>query len=511
MPLDADAEDRPATSTRWTVRAPATLELLAELDGTPLTELAERAQRGRRAARHWRTLAASERRRRLLAARDRLLAELDALASLVSQETGKPYHEAALHEVLALVDALTWQMGRAEELLQPRQLTPHLLPHRVSVLEREPVELVGVIAPSNFPLLIGLSEAFAAAAMGAAALVKPSEHTPLATRAALALLAQDELLGELLQPVFGGPELGEALIAQVDRLVFTGSAHHGAQVAACCARARVPCVLELSGCTPLLVTEGAELERTARAIVFGGFANAGQACISVERVFVPRRLHDELAQRVSRLAMSLRVGSGRGDFDVGALTTEETLLRVERHVADALAKEATLLCGGQRLPREGRFFAPTVLANCTLDMLVLQEETFGPVVPLMAVDSEEEAVEAANGLGRQLCAYVFGPSAAEPPLEARLAADTVVFDDVLSPYTTAEVPFGGGFGVGRLHGDDGLDFMTHHRHISRPRASSVLADRFWFPYHPAQLTLARGAARLAGLAGSLWEGLRGRR
>jgi len=284
---------------------------------------------------------------------------------------------------------------------------------------------------------------------------------------------------------------------------FTGSVATGRKVAAACGARLVPCTMELGGKAPLVACEDCDLERTARAIVFGGFANSGQACVAVERVYAHQAIYAHLLARVRELVAELRQGDpARGDVDLGAIVFSEQLAVAERHVDDAVKRGARVVCGGKRLPGPGLFFEPTVLADCDHSMTVMRTEIFGPIVPFMRVQSEDEAVALANDSTLGLNAYVFTKNrAAARRLAERLEAGSVVVNDVWSNYATAEAPFGGikQSGFGRVHGEQSLRDLCDTKYVSFDRLHPLSRDPVWFPYTARSYAwLRRGAGLLFG-------------
>jgi succinate-semialdehyde dehydrogenase/glutarate-semialdehyde dehydrogenase len=269
-------------------------------------------------------------------------------------------------------------------------------------------------------------------------------------------------------------------------MVFTGAVETGKKVAAACGARLVPCVMELGGKAPLIACADCDLERTARAVVFGGFANSGQVCISVERVYAHRDVYEPLVSRVRELAGELRQGDPSKDYvDVGAIIFPKQIDVAKKHIDDALAKGAELVCGGRARPGPGQFFEPTVLAKCDASMSVMREEIFGPIVPIQKVESEEEALGLANDSHLGLNAYVFTKDRAKGrKLASRIQAGSVVVNDVLTNYAASETPFGGikDSGFGRVHGEDALRDMCAQKHVSTERVGMPAKDPLWYPY-----------------------------
>lgn len=472
--------------TSW---APATGEVLGEVPAATADDVSAAIARARRAQAAWGVLPIAERVRRLLRFRDALVDRAEELVDILVKECGKPATDALGHEVMVAVDQLTYYCKNAEKILAPREVPLHLLRHKRSTLQYVPRGVVGIVSPWNFPFVIPMGDVCAALVTGSAAIVKPSEATPLVMEKAKAIFDASGMPEDLFQVLQGGGAVGEALIASgIQKLVFTGGVATGRRVASLCGQHLVPHVIELGGKAPLVACSDCDVERTARAIVFGGFVNAGQVCIAVERVYAHAQVHDALVARVRELTEALRVGdpSGPEIVDVGAITFPKQIAIAEALIADATARGARIVAGGKRLPGPGAFFQPTVLADCTHAMRVMREEIFGPVVPIQKVASEDEAVRLANDSHLGLNAYVFTRDRERGRrLAERIDAGSVVVNDVLLNYAAAETPFGGikQSGYGRVHGDDALRDMAETKHVFASRLYDASAgDPLWFPY-----------------------------
>jgi acyl-CoA reductase-like NAD-dependent aldehyde dehydrogenase len=474
------------TGRKIEVRAPATGEKIGEVPVHSTEEVREAVARAHRAQEAWGVLPVEERCERLLRFRDAVVDRAEEIVDLLSREAGKPRQEALLHEVLGVADLTSWYCKNGPRILAPREISLHLLKHRKSVVHYVPRGVIGIIAPWNFPFMIPMGDAIGALVTGSAVVLKPSEVTPLIALKAKEIWDSTGLPEDLFQVVTGYGETGSALIdAGIQKLVFTGGVSTGKRVAAACGERLIPCVMELGGKAPLIACEDADLERTARAIVFGGFANSGQVCISVERVYAHAAIHDRLLARCVELTGSLRQGdSDKGVVDVGPIIFPKQIEVAEKHIADAVEKGAKVRAGGKRKTGEGQFFEPTILADCDHRMTVMTQEIFGPIVPFMKVRDEEEAVRLANDSHLGLNAYVFtadrdrGVRIAE-----RVEAGSVVVNDVFSNYAS-ETPFGGvkQSGFGRVHGEDALRDLADIKHISVDRFKSPSRDPFWYPY-----------------------------
>jgi succinate-semialdehyde dehydrogenase/glutarate-semialdehyde dehydrogenase len=477
--------DRASTIKSW---APATGELLGEVRVSSHDEVRAAVARARKAQGAWGVLPIEERCERLLRLRDALVDRADEIVDVVSRECGKPRTDALSHEVTVAVDLLTYYCKNAARILAPHDIGLHLLKHKKSSIHYVPRGVVGIISPWNFPFVIPMGDVVAALVAGNAVVLKPSEVTPLTMQKAKEIFDGTGLPEDLFTVVYGYGDAGQALIESgIQKLVFTGGVETGKRVAAACGANLVPCVMELGGKAPLIACADCDVERTARAIVFGGFVNSGQVCIAVERVYAHESVHDQLVARVKDITASLRQGDpqGEGTIDVGAIIFPAQIDIAEKHIADAVAKGAQVVSGGKRREGVGQFFEPTVLTGCDHSMTVMKEEIFGPIVPIQKVGSEDEAVRLANDSHLGLNAYVFTKNREKGKrLAQRIEAGSVVVNDVLVNYAAAEAPFGGikQSGYGRVHGDDALRDMSDARHVFSGRVPEPSADPLWFPY-----------------------------
>jgi len=328
---------------------------------------------------------------------------------------------------------------------------------------------------------------------GNTVVLKPSEFTPLSAMLLRRLYVEAGVPEDCLQIVNGFGDVGAALIdAGVDFVEFTGSVNTGKKVAAMCGERLIPCVLELGGKAAALVMEDADTERTMGAVLWGGYANAGQVCASIERLVVHEKVYDHFVPRLVERVKALRVGDATksSEIDIGPLVNLRQLEIVEALVADAVAKGATVACGGERVAGPGYFYAPTVLLNVTPAMDIVNKETFGPVVPVMKVGSEAEAILEANRSHLGLLAYVFTKNGARGRRMAeQIRCGTVMVNDVLATAAAAETPWSGlkQSGIGVAHSDDGLRHMCEARHVNYDAVPWLNRELWWFPYHSGNL------------------------
>jgi succinate-semialdehyde dehydrogenase/glutarate-semialdehyde dehydrogenase len=456
---------------------PATGEVLRELECAGEGAVEAVVARARAAQAAWAALGL---RRRIAVMREfqrKLYLRKSEVAAAITREVGKPLVEALVTEVLVVLDAARFLIDNAWGLLRDEPV-PHgnlVTKLKSGWLVREPHGVIGIISPWNYPFSIPATETLAALVAGNAVVLKPSELTPLVALELASLLHAAGVPEDVFQVIVGEGPAGAALLrSPIDKLVFTGSVATGKRIAAAAAERLLPVVLELGGKDPMLVLDDADLDVASSAAVWGAFVNAGQACLSVERCYVHRSLYESFAKACADKTKQLRVGNGMdAHTDVGPMIQDRQVRIVESHVEDAKARGARVLAGGTRLPELGvNFYAPTVLADVAQDMRIMREETFGPVLPVMACADDDEAVRLANDSEYGLAASVWtrDPKRGER-LARRIHAGTVMVNDVISCFGISEAPHGGvkASGVGRTHGRFGLDEMVRVKYLDMDR------------------------------------------
>ena len=452
---------------------PATGEGLRELECAGENEVLAAVARARAAQGAWAEIGV---RRRIVVLREfqhRLLEKKSEIAAAITREAGKPLAEALTTEVLVVLDAARFLIDNAYRLLRDEPLPHGNLATKLKSgrLVREPYGVVGIISPWNYPFSIPATETLAALVAGNAVVLKPSELTSLVALELESLLHAAGVPQDVFQVVVGDGATGAALIhSPIDKLVFTGSVATGKRIAAAAAARLLPVVLELGGKDPMLVLDDADVDVASSAAVWGAFVNAGQTCLSVERCYVHRSLYEAFLKACAEKTKKLIVTHGLDhNADVGPLIHQRQLILVEEHVEDAKACGARVLAGGSRFPEMGaNFYHPTVLADVTHAMRIMREETFGPVLPVMAFDSDEEAVRLANDSEYGLAASVFTrDNARGERLARRIQAGTVMVNDVVSCFGISEAPHGGvkSSGMGRAHGRFGLEEMVRLKYV----------------------------------------------
>jgi acyl-CoA reductase-like NAD-dependent aldehyde dehydrogenase len=436
---------------------PATGQPLTEVPCEGPAEVAAAVERARAAQPAWAAMGFKQRARALRRLARALRDDAKLVEALVS-ENGKPRYEAELWEVFYTLELTRYYTGRVgRRALADDKRHPLIFANKRARVVHHPRGVVGVIGPWNFPLLNNFADCIAPLVCGNAVVLKPSERTPLTSLRVRDLWRELGLPDGVFQVVTGRAEAGQALCAAADMIFFTGSPAAGKQVARAAADRMIPVVLELGGKSAMIVLADADLPRAAAAAVWSGFANSGQVCIRTERVLVEAPAADRFVALCAEEMARLRQGA---DLDIGAVTFPPQLERAERQVSDAVAHGARVVAGGaRRADLPGQFFAPTLLADATLEMAVMRDETFGPVLPVMRVADAEEALRIANDSPMGLSGSVWSGDAQRAlALARRLEAGSVCVNDVLVNYFCVEAPLGGvkGSGLGFRHGPEGL-------------------------------------------------------
>jgi len=469
---------------------PATLEELGRFPVDSPSKVSAAVARARAAQPQWGALSFRNRARYILKVRRALYERQNEIINIISDETGKPPFEALSTELFPVADLMTHFATKSEKILRDERFTLAVFRNKRSAISYEPLGVVGIISPWNFPFAIPTGEVVMALMAGNAVVLKPSELTPLVGDAIKRLFAGAGFPEGVFEVVQGDGSTGAALVdSAVDKIFFTGSVRTGKRIAEAAAKRLLPVVLELGGKDPMIVCEDAPFERTVKGAVWGAFANCGQVCASVERLYVVEPIAGKFISSVVDEVKKLRQGPPSGcTTDIGPLINENQLNTVTDHVADAVARGARVLTGGRRRDDlEGFFFEPTVLVDVNSSMKVMTEETFGPVLPIMVVKDEEEAIREANNSRFGLLASVWTKDNERGRrIARRIDAGTVVVNDALYTHGAAQTPWFGvkESGLGVTHGTAGLHEFVRMKHVNWD-LMPLKSDWWWFPYTDA--------------------------
>jgi len=502
---------------------PATGVEVGRVPQTPEAEVRAAVARSRVAFQSWRKTSFAERRRLVMRARDVILAQVDEIAHLISAESGKPFGEAIAMEIAPVLDLMQYFARNTEKLLRPRRrgIGLYATLGRSSKIVYQPLGVVAIIPAWNYPFSIPLGEAGMALMAGNTVVIKPSELTPLVGLTIGEIFEKAGVPKDVVQIVTGDGRTGAALVdAPPDKIMFTGSVATGKRIAKAAAKNLTSVVLELGGKDAMIVFDDANLELAAGAAVWGAFCNAGQSCSSVERVYVQESVADRFASMVVDKTKKLKQGPGDSeDVSIGAMSSERQLKIVEDHVEEFRRAGATILTGGKRAsvvtpafrrpllagqePAEagtqngGLFYEPTVIFGARNEMRPMQEETFGPTLPIATFKTEDEAIKLANDSEFGLTAGVWTRDIAKGKRVAeQIEAGSVCVNEVLYTHGIAQAPWGGfkNSGRGRTHGVEGLMELVQPQHIHVNRLA-VVPNAWWMPYSSTAVETFRGFAK----------------
>ncbi|HEX2035285.1 MAG TPA: NAD-dependent succinate-semialdehyde dehydrogenase [Chloroflexota bacterium] len=471
--LYINGEWRPAKSGKtFEVHNPATGELLARCADGGREEVQEAIEAAHAAFPSWSATPAEQRAQLLTKAAARMMERLDELSRLLTQENGKPVSES---EVETKVAAAFFQWNGEEARRIYGEVVPSATTDKRVLTFKQPVGVVAAITPWNFPTSMVTRKVGPALAAGCTVVFRPARATPLVAVEIFKILEEVGFPKGVVNLVTGtnSAEMGDEMATnpKVRKLTFTGSTEVGKELLAKCAGTVKRVSLELGGHAPFIVFDDADLDKAAQAVVLSRFRNAGQTCICTNRLYAQRSIAPQLAQKVAELTARLKVGNGlQAGTDVGPLIDERGFRKVEEHVQDAVSKGGTVLAGGQPYATpngnganghdglKGWFYQPTVIGNAKPEMLVMHEETFGPVLPIMEFDTEEEAIRLANDTPYGLAAYFFARDVGRIFRVAEgLDYGIVGANDPLP--TGPHIPFGGykESGMGRENGSHGIE------------------------------------------------------
>lgn len=456
-----------------------------------LSQITESFNQARLAQKKWAALSFDKRRACVEKMRDYLIDHADELVDILVKETGKTKVDALADEVFPCAFACKWYGEQAEKILKPRKLKTSisLMFHKKSMIHRLPLGVVGIISPWNYPLSIPFGEVIMGLMAGNAILLKGPDETPLTIAALARIVDAGQIPDGLFAVVRGpGPDVADAFFKhQVDKIFFTGSVAVGKELMRKASHTLTPLSLELGGKDPMIVLEDADLERASNGAAWGGYQNAGQTCAGVERIYVHEKVFDPFLKLLAAKTKALRHGHfSDPEVDMGAITTVKQLAKIKEHVEEALSKGAKIVAQSQaKNVSEGNFYPATLLTSVDHSMTIMREETFGPVLCVMKFKSDDEALRLANDSHYALTSSIWTKDMARGrKLAEKIEAGITTINDHILTHALSETPWGGwkDSGMGRTHGQIGLEEMTHCKVINW---DTLPAKRniYWYPFN----------------------------
>lgn len=471
---------------KMSVVAPATGKVIAEIEETPVYEVLFFYQKARESFGNWSGLAISERIRYLKNLKQLMVDEMDQIAKIISDDTGKVLTESIVADIMPTLDAIDHIIRHAEKVLSRKKVkTPLLLIGKKSFIEYMPRGVVLVISPWNYPLQLAMVPMISALAGGNSVILKPSEVTPLVGKCIEDLFRRSGFPEGTVQVAHGGKEVGAAFTAgKPDYIFFTGSVRTGKIIQQQAAKDLIPTTLELGGKDPMIVFDDANLDRAVKAAAWGAFTNSGQVCMSAERLYVQKSIYGKFLEKLKKEVNSLQQGTDL-DSDIGSMTFPGQKEVVKAQLDEAIERGAKLETGLKPSDWKGDMFLPlTVITEVKQDMKIIQEESFGPLLPVVPFDTEEEAIEYANGTVFGLNASVWTRDKAKARrVASRLVSGAVVINDVIITVANHGLPFGGTkeSGIGRYHSEAGLRIFCHEKAIMEDMGF-MKSEIQWYPY-----------------------------
>jgi acyl-CoA reductase-like NAD-dependent aldehyde dehydrogenase len=474
---------------RLGLRSTSNRELIAEIPVNSKEDVAAALARAKDAQRAWAKVPVAERARIVLASLDVLVARRTAIVDAITADTGKTRADALMIDLIAGCDSILHWCARAEDELsdEPRKTHGFMRPVKKLLMHYRPLGVVGVITPWNGPFALAINPCVQALLAGNAVLLKPSEVAPHGGEWAARILHEAGIPTDLLQVLHGDGETGAALVQSgVQKISFTGSVATGKKIAAACAEQLIPCTLELGGKDAMIVCADADLERAANGAVFSSIFNCGHVCIGVERVYVVESVADEFERLVERKVREVRYRASNGSSvsEIGSVFWDRQLPIIEKHVEDARAKGAEVVVGGEADLDGGFFYKPTFIRKLDHSMDIMREETFGPIVSVMRVRDEEEAIRLANDSDYGLSGSVWTKDVDKGiRIAKQIETGSVVINDASVAPGILEAPFGGmkSSGLGQVNGDGGLRGFTFQQPIIINRWGRK-TEQHWYPH-----------------------------
>lgn len=447
---------------------PATGDLVSEVPKGGKEEATQAVEAASNAFEEWSNLTAYDRARLLKKYYDLMIENQDELAEIMTKEMGKPLAEAK-GEVQYAADYIEWYAEQAKRIYG-ETIPTHNANKRLQVWKK-PVGVVAAITPWNFPAAMLTRKMGPALAAGCTVVVKPSGDTPLTAIKLVELAEEAGFPKGVINIVTGSSsEIGAVFLSdsRVRKVTFTGSTEVGKVLMRQGADTVKKLSLELGGHAPIIVLDDADVDKAVDGVIASKFRNAGQTCVCGNRIYVQSGIYDEFVEKLARRTNQLQVGNGMEEgVDIGPLINQAGVDKVDKHVQDAVKHGAKVVAGGEQPEEKGNFYKPTIIKDATPDMLIMREETFGPVAPVQKFETAEEAVKLANNTPYGLAAYVFTDNVSVgTKIIEKLDFGIIGWND--GAPSAAQAPFGGmkESGLGREGGHQGIDDFLEIQYIS---------------------------------------------
>ncbi|OHD15257.1 MAG: hypothetical protein A2Y34_05965 [Spirochaetes bacterium GWC1_27_15] len=401
--------------------------------------------------------------------------------SLIQEDNGKTKLEALTTEIFSVVSVLEYYIKHSKRILKTKKVNmPLYLFGKKGYIFYEPLGVVGVVAPWNYPFHLSFVPAISAVIAGNTVLVKHSSQTPNTGLIIEDIIKKSGLPDGVLNVVWGKGYVGEYILSgNIQKLFFTGSTEIGKKLAKICAEKLIPYELELGGSDPAIILDSANLERAANGVVWGSLLNSGQTCISVERVYVTEKNYAQFIEHIKNAIKKVKLGSNI-DCHIGAMTSKSQIDIVKKQLDEATQKGAKILLGGNV---SGSFFEPTLIVDCTNDMSLIKEETFGPVVAIVKTKNDEESLMLANDSRYGLSSSIYGEKNDVKKYFSKIEAGTIVANNSILALASPALPFGGvkDSGIGRYRGEEGLKTFCNVKSVMVDKLT-FMNDFVWYPY-----------------------------
>ena len=478
---------------------PSTGDKIRSFEATPIESIPKLLEIAKNSQQIWALKSPQYRADLLKNVKDHILNNIDDIAQLISEENGKPLFESYVNDIFPVLELISQYTKKAPKLLKPKKIHLSLMFHRKSYLHFWPVGVVGIISPWNYPFSIPMGEICLALLAGNAVLFKPSEVTLSIGNKILEIFKKSGLPEGLLQIIVGGPIQGNALVtSKVNKIFFTGSVSTGKKVMKAAAENLTPVVLELGGKDPMIILEDADLDFATSAALWGGFSNSGQACASVERIIVDKKISKNFISLLKEKVEKLRFSKDKSNTDLGVITYNNQKNIYLDQINEFYLNNKSIITGGKIIENKKRLTPTIVFSEEKNNSLkIYNEETFGPIVAISEFETLNEAIELANSSKYGLLASVISKNTSlAEQVAKKLHCGSVLINEVLYTHGLAETPWGGikDSGFGRVHSDEGFYEFLNSTHIHREKISGlVFKSIWWFPYTEHQFKMFKNA------------------